>query len=75
MSFIGLHTPASPSRKPNPHRSESLTDSHRRRRQKDEEDPHLHKEEITRVKFERLRSIRLIRRDPKATKLDMQGFK
>jgi hypothetical protein len=29
----------------------------------------------TKAKFDRLRSARLIRRDSKATKLDMQGFK
>jgi hypothetical protein len=39
--LLARHTPAGPSRKPSPHRSESPTASTRRRRRK-EEDPHLH---------------------------------
>jgi hypothetical protein len=74
MSLVRRPTPASPSREPNPHWSGPPTDSPRRRRQKKEdEDPHQHTHNnTTRAKLERLRSTRLIRRDPKATKLDMQ---
>jgi hypothetical protein len=69
------HTPTSPSREPNPNWSRSPTDSPHRRRWKEEEDPHLHiHKNTTRGKLERLRTGRLIRRDPKATKLDMQRF-
>jgi hypothetical protein len=69
------HTPVSPSREPNPHRSRSPSDSPHRHRRKEEEDPHMHIDKnTTRGKLERLRSGRLIHRDPKATKLDMQRF-
>jgi hypothetical protein len=74
MSLVGRPTPASPSREPNPHRSRSPTYNPRRRRwMKEEEDPHLHtNKNTTRAKLERLCSVRLIRHDSKATKLDMQ---
>jgi hypothetical protein len=69
------HTPVSPSREPNPNWSRSPTDSPHRRCWKEEEDPKLHIDKnTTRGKLERLRTGRLIRRDPKATKLDMQRF-
>jgi hypothetical protein len=58
----------SPSREPSPHRFGSPTNSPRRRLQKKKEDPHLYtnKQKQQEQKLERLCSIRLIRRDPKA---------
>jgi hypothetical protein len=62
----------SPSREPSPHRSGYPTDSSHQRHWKKEEDPHLLTGKKTiRAKHERLGSARLIRRDLKATKLDM----
>jgi hypothetical protein len=57
------------SREFNPHRSRSPTDSHHRCRRKKDEDPYLHttRQNHKKQKLERLRSTRLIRRDPKAT--------
>jgi hypothetical protein len=52
-SFIGRPTLASPSRRPDPHRSGSPTDSSRQRRRKEEEDPHIQTEiKTTRANFE-----------------------
>jgi hypothetical protein len=57
--------PASPSREPSPHRSGPPTEGGGR-------SSPTHRQDTIRAKLERLRSARLIRRDPKATKLDMQ---
>jgi hypothetical protein len=65
--------PTSPSRGPSTHRSGPPTDSPRWQCQKEEGGSHLRtQDKITRAKLERLRSPRLIRRNSKATKLDMQ---
>jgi hypothetical protein len=75
MSIVGGLTPTSPSRDLSPHQSRSPTDSPRRRfwKEEEEEDPQLHTDKnTTRANLERLCSTRLIRRDPKASKLDMQ---
>jgi hypothetical protein len=74
MPFISRSMSVSPSRKPNPHRFGPPTDTTHRHRRK-EEDPHLHREEIQQAKLEQLCSARLIHRDLKVVKLDMQGFK
>jgi hypothetical protein len=42
VGLLGRLTSASPSRARSPHRSGSLTDSPRRRRRREKEDPHLH---------------------------------
>jgi DNA primase catalytic subunit len=73
MPLVGRPTPASPSRELSPHQSRSLTDNSRRRHRKEEEDSHLHIDKNTiRANLKRLRSARLIRRDSKVMKLDMQ---
>jgi hypothetical protein len=66
--------PASHSREPSPHQYGSPIDSPRLHHWKRGEDPHLHTKDTTRAKLERLRSVRLMRRDLKVMKLNMQGL-
>jgi hypothetical protein len=50
VGLLGRPTHASPSREHSPHRSGPPIDSHRRRRWKKEEDPHLHTNEAKTIK-------------------------